>query len=276
MKNRLHICIALYLISCLLLPITAVDTGDLAETTYSETVPEQLALPFSDIADHWAEDTIIKWSDSGIVNGYPDGTFRPDDYITRAELAKIITLAFKLDGTTNSPLYDVDPNEWYYEYVRTAADYIPSYPLLIYGRTNGEDAIHDYEVKVRENFGYNMSFLPENTVLRYHAAETFVRLKAEHYEIETESKHFLDVQTDLMAIYKDEEFNYIPPNMRVVFDSEAKAFRYILNAYQLDIMKGDSEDPNENYFYPFGSLTRAEVLTILDRIITPEEISQSS
>lgn len=38
----------------------------------------------SDIQGHWAEQTISKWVDSGYINGYPDGTFRPDNSITRA------------------------------------------------------------------------------------------------------------------------------------------------------------------------------------------------
>lgn len=49
---------------------------------------------FNDIKNHWAKDTIEKWKDKGVISGYPDGTFKPDNPVTRAELAKILTLAF--------------------------------------------------------------------------------------------------------------------------------------------------------------------------------------
>ena len=43
-----------------------------------------------DIKDHWAENIIKKYIDKGIVKGYPDGTFRPDETVTRAELLAIL------------------------------------------------------------------------------------------------------------------------------------------------------------------------------------------
>lgn len=45
---------------------------------------------FDDVAKHWAESDINAAADNGIVNGYADGSFRPDESITRAEFAKII------------------------------------------------------------------------------------------------------------------------------------------------------------------------------------------
>ncbi|MGI9952568.1 N-acetylmuramoyl-L-alanine amidase [Moorellaceae bacterium AZ2] len=43
--------------------------------------------PGGDIAGHWAEDAIRRCLELGIMHGYPDGTFRPDNFATRAELA---------------------------------------------------------------------------------------------------------------------------------------------------------------------------------------------
>ena len=91
---------------------------------FSEFEYAKTAISFSDITGHWAEATITRWADVGIVNGYPDGTFRPDEFITRAELAKIVTLAFGLTEKTVTELNGIDPNEWYYNYVLTAPDFI--------------------------------------------------------------------------------------------------------------------------------------------------------
>lgn len=35
--------------------------------------------------DHWAYKDIMEFAEKGIVTGYPDGTIKPDEYITRAE-----------------------------------------------------------------------------------------------------------------------------------------------------------------------------------------------
>lgn len=45
---------------------------------------------FSDIKGHWAEKYIASAANKGWINGYTDGTFKPDQYITRAEAAKFI------------------------------------------------------------------------------------------------------------------------------------------------------------------------------------------
>ena len=50
---------------------------------------------FSDIAYHWAEDDITVLKDAKVVNGNPDGTFAPANYIKRSEFSQIIYNAFK-------------------------------------------------------------------------------------------------------------------------------------------------------------------------------------
>lgn len=45
---------------------------------------------FTDIKGHWAKDNIVKVKELGLMDGYPDGTFKPDKPITRAELATVL------------------------------------------------------------------------------------------------------------------------------------------------------------------------------------------
>jgi hypothetical protein len=52
--------------------------------------------PFSDIAGHWAEAFIEELFDQGITGGYPDGTYRPENQVTRAEMAVFLVNAFGL------------------------------------------------------------------------------------------------------------------------------------------------------------------------------------
>lgn len=48
------------------------------------------AINYPDVADHWAKLYIDSFSRSGYVEGYPDGTFKPDNEVTRAEFVKIV------------------------------------------------------------------------------------------------------------------------------------------------------------------------------------------
>ncbi|MEQ4482371.1 S-layer homology domain-containing protein [Cohnella silvisoli] len=53
---------------------------------------------FSDISGHWAEANIKKAVSGGIVKGYPDGTFKPNRTVTRAEFAVMLMNALKPQG----------------------------------------------------------------------------------------------------------------------------------------------------------------------------------
>ncbi len=54
-------------------------------TLYAKWTAIPVGITFSDIANHWAREAIIKAVQAGIVSGYPDGTFNPNRAVTRAE-----------------------------------------------------------------------------------------------------------------------------------------------------------------------------------------------
>lgn len=60
--------------------------------------------------------------EKGIISGYPDGTFKPDQTINRAEALKIVMLASGDEaGTTiSTPFPDVKSGDWFYDYVQVA------------------------------------------------------------------------------------------------------------------------------------------------------------
>lgn len=63
---------------------------------------------FKDVKGHWAEATIAKAYAMGLVQGYQDGTFRPNAKVTRAEYASLLTRATKLgSGTGGSSFKDM-------------------------------------------------------------------------------------------------------------------------------------------------------------------------
>ena len=57
-------------------------------------------VQFKDIAGHWAEDEIAEGVEKGFINGYPDGTFRPDDRVAVDEFVKIVVMSlFEKDAS---------------------------------------------------------------------------------------------------------------------------------------------------------------------------------
>jgi hypothetical protein len=66
---------------------------------------------------------IEELSDQGIVSGYNDGSFRPDELVTRAQAAKVISKAFQwgLINPAESRFVDVPQDSWMYPYVETIA-----------------------------------------------------------------------------------------------------------------------------------------------------------
>lgn len=65
----------------------------------------------------------------GIANGYLDGTFRPEQPVSRAELVKLIASYFTVEGGT-SPFPDVPAGHWAAEVVSFAAEegWVSGYP----------------------------------------------------------------------------------------------------------------------------------------------------
>lgn len=74
------------------------------------------AATYSDISGHWAESSIERWSKEKIVEGYNDGTFRPDEYITRSEFVTIIMRIFEPEKAADIKSYkDISKDAWYYD-----------------------------------------------------------------------------------------------------------------------------------------------------------------
>lgn len=81
----------------------------------------EIKSDFNDISGHWAENEIRRAASLGWIQGYTDGSFKPDQNITRAEAASMInrmlhrlpeTVDDLLDGMIQWP--DNQPSDWYY------------------------------------------------------------------------------------------------------------------------------------------------------------------
>ena len=79
-----------------------------------------------DYEGHWAQEAIQKWLDMGYVTGYPDGSFKPEGFVTRAEFVRMVNNLFEFTETAEIAFVDVVEDDWYYKEIQKAfeADYI--------------------------------------------------------------------------------------------------------------------------------------------------------
>lgn len=180
-----------------------------------------------DIYGHWGQDYIYSLIDSGIIKGYEDQTFRPNNSITRAEFCTlVIETLVKRKGIeyseTRGTFKDVTDKDWYAKYVETAVE------LGIVGGVGD---------------GY---FDPNGRMNR----EQLAKMMSDVYCLEKEvSFEEISSPEDSYKEFKDSK------------DMSDWAFKYISAAYNAGLMQG-----KENGFEPKSSTTRAEAATIIYRL----------
>ena len=78
-------------------------------------------MKFSDISEHWASSEIIELAQKGIINGFDDGSYKPDETVTRAQFLCALLKAFNVELQEYEKIFeDVSENDWYTQYVITA------------------------------------------------------------------------------------------------------------------------------------------------------------
>lgn len=120
--NRTYpkIILPLFILAFLLLPSPNVqaDPGNLDIVRIDDIIiAEQVQA--TDIQDHWAQDSISKLIDKNAISGYPDGTFKPDKQISRAEFATILVKAFDLEKRAGQVFNDT-AEHWGKDAIATA------------------------------------------------------------------------------------------------------------------------------------------------------------
>lgn len=95
--------------------------GGLGTAVPAEVVltPSAEVPSFNDVADHWALGSINQLVARGAINGYPDGSFRPDNTITRAEFAAVLVKAFQLENHSDITFND-SSTHWARDYIAAA------------------------------------------------------------------------------------------------------------------------------------------------------------
>ncbi|WP_188997407.1 S-layer homology domain-containing protein [Paenibacillus nasutitermitis] len=92
-------------------------------------MPWVAAAKPNDTDAHWASQTMEKWAENGLLSGYADGSYQPDQSVTRAEFIALANRAYKLEARSPVVFKDVSAGKWYApEFGKAvAAGYISGY-----------------------------------------------------------------------------------------------------------------------------------------------------
>lgn len=106
-------------------PLTRAEAAALIATFFAKKVTDSNVY-FEDIQDHWAKEAVLTLVAERILSGYPDGKFRPDATITRAEIATMLNRATCRGNIANPETLfsDIDPTHWAYDEIISAANLI--------------------------------------------------------------------------------------------------------------------------------------------------------
>jgi len=198
---------------------------------------------FSDIAGHWAEKEIKAWIARELAGGYPDGSFRPDSPITRAEFVTLVNRAFgytnmadnivetaRGEGTSLGTYRDVAATDWYAGEIASAVavGYLGGYP--------------DGTVK------------PQNQITRQEAAAIFARI--------------LPTNNDVLTYDNDSNDNvdYIDNTLAQLTD-QAQIPEWSQAAIVAAVKGGYMNGYPDGSFQPTKAITRAEAVAVLERAV---------
>lgn len=104
-------------------PLTRAEFATLA-VRWQKLTPNGTTTAFTDVQNHWAASSIAILAQTGIVNGYPDNTFRPDEVVTRAELVTMMNRLLErgpLNGVTTPTWKDVPVTHWAFADIEEAS-----------------------------------------------------------------------------------------------------------------------------------------------------------
>ncbi|MFW5648187.1 MAG: S-layer homology domain-containing protein [Candidatus Alkaliphilus sp. MAG34] len=88
---------------------------------YSKFAVIEYDKSFDDIENHWSKDYVKSMVAKHVIDGFEDGTYRPEDKLTRAQFAKLLVEALELDMAVDKGNFeDVGAGHWAKDYIETA------------------------------------------------------------------------------------------------------------------------------------------------------------
>ncbi|CAM3929296.1 N-acetylmuramoyl-L-alanine amidase [Alkalicoccus chagannorensis] len=186
--------------------------------------------PFTDVPeDHFAEGYIAAAAAADIINGYDDGTFQPDETLSRGEMAAILHRSYQLDDWDDLSFSDVPADHPFYEDITSLAD-----SGITDGYTDG-------------------TFRPDNDITRLEFSLMVTRAMFPFYRPVEEPTDDIE-EPDL----EDPDYD---PDTGSVDTEEAIGAGEVVNNSTLNVRAEDSADGEQ-----VGQLTEGEEVAVHERI----------
>jgi hypothetical protein len=173
-----------------------------------------------------------------VISGYPDGKYRPEKIVTRAEFAKIMTLAAGLTAkkTAKVSFADIDAEDWHAPYIEAAKGYLSGYRLPNGSMTfdpNAPALREDIAVAIVKLKGYNKTRLADLSVIE--------AMFTDYDSISDYAKDYvaLAVENKLISGLPDDTFRAQKPITR----AEAAAILFRAYQYGSDNKEGQEFEP---------------------------------
>jgi hypothetical protein len=181
----------------------------------------------------------------GIMGGKGEGVFSPDDYTTRAECAKVtVELVKKVSSDLEMNKFgDVSKNDWFYNYVYSAYN-----EGIIIGNSAN-------------------TFSPNSPVTRQDLALIFSKILIKYCSLEQVKA--MDNRNDMAAgSNREEDVSDLKGKIELPFNDTLSISGYALDGVATVSNYGLFTGKPGNLFDPKGKTTRAELATILYKLIT--------
>lgn len=218
-----------------------VATAATATLVASAIVPVASAAGFTDIADSTHKEAIIALADAGIINGYADGTFKPNQTINRGQVVKLLGRWLETEG------YEA-PADW------ATKQYFNDLPLT------AEKELLKYAALTKDAgvfAGSNGNLNYTQSMQRQQMAVVLVRAINEIYDL------------DLVAEYKAEKFKSEISDLDKAFSAEQREAITALDYAELT----DAAKQANKAFNPANSITRGQFASFLNRTINLEVVA---
>nr|WP_290226697.1 S-layer homology domain-containing protein [Trichocoleus desertorum] len=175
------------------------------------------AAELSDVRDHWGRPFIEKLADENIISGFPDGTYKPNQPVTRAQFAAIVRKAFNKDRIRSSRGFaDVSSNYWAASAIDAAYEtgFLSGYPN---NQFRPDEQIPRVQVLVSLASGLNLK--------ADQAAASTLGIYADARQIPTYATEGVAAATEDNIVVNYPNVSYLNPN-DVTTRAEVAAFIY--------------------------------------------------
>jgi hypothetical protein len=205
--------------------ITALVISMLLSLSFGALAGEMPTSPYSDVMEgEWYYDIVCEFNEYGVITGYSDGTFGPNDSITRAEFAVILsryvtTISTNDMAESDITFSDVNVGQWFYDDIMLLANY-----GIVNGYSDG-------------------TFQPNKNITREEIAYIMYKFMGPRF-----------IKTDMLSEVPEDAYLFFPD---VLADRWSADAIYMLYAY--DCVSGYPDGT----FRPEAKATRAEALCFL-------------